>query len=1079
MRIGGTVIAALCISLLAAQAQQPSATMPGAAQIRLNQRFSRLAGTLGSRPMVQRNSALAHAQASASGAGHAQTSVSGGGGLFQVAPQFHSGLGGVATGDLNADGKADVVALTEETVRVYLSNGAGSFAQPVEYAVPFEPGTALIADFNGDGKLDLVVVSIGASSAFTITPYSLVSILLGNGDGTFQPRADFAVPFQAGATALGDFNGDGKLDVAIAGPTLSILLGNGDGTFQPHLDTAMNGVTGSLVIGDFNGDGKADVAIATLQGVGILIGKGDGTFASEVDYVAGINDSLTLAAGDFNGDHHLDLAFQSSAGSHTVNVLLGNADGTFQPAILNTVDASQPYGIYRLVAADFNGDGKADIAGVVLDENLVVVSFGNGDGTLRPAVDYGVGQGDSAIALADLDGNGKTDLVVANTTESTFSALLNNGDGTFRSNLEYLAGVGPSAAVTADFNGDGMADVAVANGACIMQDNDCQPSQSVSVLLGKGDGTFRAHVDYPVGNYPQAVAVGDFNGDGHIDIVTPNHDDDTVSVLLGNGDGTFRARTDYATAPLPYWTAVGDFNGDGKLDLAVATAGSSVISVLLGNGDGTFRTHVEYATALPSVAVAAADLNGDGKLDLVVVAPNDSFGAAPGQVSILLGHGDGTFPQHVEYSVGRAWGVAVADLNGDNKPDLVTANGGLNCRVIDNCSNDATISVLLGNGDGTFQAARAYPTGAGPYSVSVADFNHDGAADIVTANVAVHADSIASGTTFSMLWGNGDGTFRPHLEVEAGPGPISVAVADFNGDSKPDLAVALAASSRVSALLNTQTALQNVLTVNLTSGNSDFGVGLIVSNPPDFSCGPNVNSCSAAYDPNSAIDLNSGADNPALVFSNWTGDCTGSSACALDMRLDRTVTAVFAPNPSTFTLAVTKTGTGGGTLGAAQNLLVCSGDLCSGSYPSGTTVSVGAVADTGSTFSGWSNPDCPHTQLECVVTMNSDIAFTGAFDITPDFRVSASDLSPGAISPGQSATSAIAIAAVAGFSSAVALTCSVSPNPPLTPQCSINPNSAIPGTPATLTVTTAGPQAGLAATSDSGLGTALSIPLSA
>jgi hypothetical protein len=319
--------------------------------------------------------------------------------------------------------------------------------------------------------------------------------------------------------------------------------------------------------------------------VTVLISKGDGTFIAGVNYAAGPSPS-NVTVGDFNGDHRLDLAVTASDGANgIVNVLLGKGDGTFQKAIPNLMETLQPYGLGQFLVADLNGDGKADVAAIGLQDSTLSIAFGNGDGTLGPATAYGSGAVALYVASGDFDGDGKLDLVTGN--QGTFGVLFNGGDGTFRSNAEYLADVGPRAVVTADFNGDGIADIASANGACIDDNVEyCLPAQNISILLGNGDGTFKARANFPTGNYPQSLAVGDFNGDGHPDIVTANHDDDTVSVLLGNGDGTFRSKVDYATAPYPFSVATGDFDGDGKLDLAVATVGSNVVSVLLGNGDG-------------------------------------------------------------------------------------------------------------------------------------------------------------------------------------------------------------------------------------------------------------------------------------------------------------------------------------------------------------------------------------------------------------------------------------------------------------------------------------------------------------
>src|SRR5579862_1673314 len=234
--------------------------------------------------------------------------------------------------------------------------------------------------------------------------------------------------------------------------------------------------------------------------------------------------------------------------------------------------------------------------------------------------------------------------------------------------------------------------------------------------------------------------------------------------------------------------ALGDFNGDGKADLVVTNYPDSSVSVLLGNGDGTFQSKVDYSAGPQPVSVAVGDFNGDGKVDLVVANGNDG----PSNVSVLLGNGDGTFQAAANYSVGSLLypymspaSVAVGDFNGDGKADLATAN------------QFGNVSVLLGNGDGTFETAAHYPAGAGAVAVAVGDFNGDGKADLVTVN---YADN-----SLSVLLGNGDGTFQASVNYTLATfpyvSPDSVAVADFNGDGKADLAVANASAGSVSVLL--------------------------------------------------------------------------------------------------------------------------------------------------------------------------------------------------------------------------------------------------------------------------------------
>ena len=293
---------------------------------------------------------------------------------------------------------------------------------------------------------------------------------------------------------------------------------------------------------------------------------------------------------------------------------------------------------------------------------------------------------------------------------------------------------------------------------------------------------FAPWTDYPTGRYA-TVATGDVNNDGKADIVTANGGDSTVSVLLGKGDGSFQAKGDYATGPSARAVAVGEFNGDGKQDVATRNTdghGLGSVSVLLGNGDGTFRAKVDYPTGGSGTDVAVGDFNGDGKQDLATSSPS-------GNVSVLLGNGDGTFRAKVD-SVGAVGGtLAVGDFNGDGKQDLVVAN---------DLMSNWTASVLLGKADGTFNAKVDYPTGPGPADVAVGDFNGDGKQDLATANGLFDF----GGDTVDVLLGKGDGTFAGAITYATGLMPRSVAVADFNGDGKQDLVTANVDGGDVSVL---------------------------------------------------------------------------------------------------------------------------------------------------------------------------------------------------------------------------------------------------------------------------------------
>ncbi|MDZ4722528.1 MAG: FG-GAP-like repeat-containing protein, partial [candidate division Zixibacteria bacterium] len=309
-------------------------------------------------------------------------------------------------------------------------------------------------------------------------------------------------------------------------------------------------------------------------------------------------------------------------------------------------------------SADFDGDGKPDLAVANYSSNSVSILKNNGNGTFESAVNYGVGVSPYSVTSADFDGDGKPDLAGANAGSGSVSILKNNGNGTFASAVNYGVGSVPYSVSSADFDGDGEPDLAVANAG----------SGSVSILKNNGNGTFASAVNYGVGGSPTSVTSADFDGDGKPDLAVAYISSSNVSILKNNGNGTFASAVNYGVGSGPYSVTSADFDGDGKPDLAVANEYSSTVSILKNDGNGTFASAVNYGVGINPRSVTSADFDGDGKPDLAVANYSNN-------VSILKNDGNGTFASAVNYGVGSyAISVTSADFDGDGKSDLAVAN---------------------------------------------------------------------------------------------------------------------------------------------------------------------------------------------------------------------------------------------------------------------------------------------------------------------------------------------------------------------------------------------------------------------
>jgi hypothetical protein len=787
----------------------------------------------------------------------------------------------LAVGDFNGDGHMDVVTGNDDTantVSVLLGNGNGTFATHVDYPVGGPVAGIAVGDFNNDGKLDIVVV-------YGFDP-AKVAVLLGNGDGTFKPYMPTTAGFQGGSIAVGDFNGDGKLDVAVSDnestiPGVDIMLGNGNGTFEPPVSYATAPDPRMVIAGDFNSDGKVDLATTNAESetISVLLGNGDGTFQTHKDNSTAIAAScISLAAGALSDNRRLDIVAGCQAEGEVV-VLISNGNGTFKAAKAYPV----PAGVDDVALGDFNGDGKLDVA-VTNAGTMVSILPGTGSGTLKAAVPFGTNYGPSGIASADFNGDGKVDLVTADdgapfgATVATISVLLSNGKDMFAARTDYSVG---NENVTGAYSGIAAADL-TGNGKpdLIVPITFAYPYE-ISILMNKGNGTFKPFVSYPLPTGAVAVVAGDFNNDHKPDIAVANgNGTGVITVLLNSGTGTFPTYTQYAINGISDGLAVGDFNKDGNLDIVATNGSQNTISVLLGNGTGTFPTFATYTTGSSPYGVTVGDFNGDGWPDIAVA------NRSSGTVSILINKADGsgTFLPKVDYAAaggGAPLTLAAGSFRGNGKIDLAVATD----------SAFGGIEVLLGNGDGTFQKAVPYDTLNNANGVVVGDFNNDGNLDLAVSIAS--ADSAFGFVT--ILPGLGNGTFGPGITLTSAPLPYGIVAADFNGDGGLDLAMG---NGTTGGDTGSATVLLNEPLIGLTPDSLTFAAR-------------KVGTTSAAQ----VVTVSNPGATPLKVTSiTITGDFAETNDCPAKLTVGKscTINVTFSP---------TATGTRTGTLSIKDSAL--------------------------------------------------------------------------------------------------------------------------------------------------------------
>lgn len=582
------------------------------------------------------------------------------------------GLANLALADFNLDGSLDLAGLDRNAgqVRLFLNNGSGAFPPSAPWAVGRMPTALAVADVNGDSRPDLVTVNSVSRDA---------SLLIGNGDGTFRPQVVLAAELAPASVASGDLNGDRNQDLVfgIVGQYLLILISNGDGTFASPEWYPVGGQA-SVTMGDLDNDGKLDVVAGVSFGAGLLLlkGHGDGRL-SDAEQIGTVTGAQFLALADWDGNGLLDVLSASNTSS-AVSLFTNHNPEPFRLAW--QLGVARPL---SLVAGDWNGDGKPDLAASSGGASGVWVIEGCGDGTVKGAVHYVVGTTTTGLVTADFNQDGIPDLAASNRDSNDAAILLNKGSGTFQPPrvLRAGAGCGPTGLIAADFNNDRRADLVLT----------CGQVPRLDLLLSSTEGTYEAPRQLPQPSLFFSAAAADLNADGNPDLAlaTPTG----IVLLFGNGDGSFRSPVELpgassqtaqpvTVARTPLLAA--DLNRDGRPDLVSGSPQGNALLLFLATGPGTFhRKSVD--TGLAAGYLAVADWNGDGMPDIAVAGG----GQGGPSLSLLTGDGKGGFELTGELSLPVPPELAAGvDLNGDGRADLMLSD-----------ASQGVLSLFISSGD--------------------------------------------------------------------------------------------------------------------------------------------------------------------------------------------------------------------------------------------------------------------------------------------------------------------------------------------------------------------------------------------
>ncbi|CAF4099052.1 unnamed protein product, partial [Adineta steineri] len=692
--------------------------------------------------------------------------------------------------DFNNDNNYDIAYVDYGTnnLGIFLGYGNKTFANVMIYSTRdgSRPLSLISGDFNKDNRIDIVVANYGTND---------ICIFHGFGNGTFilfeiYSTGDGSLPSMI---TISDLNNDSYLDIIVANfgtNNVGIFYGLNNDSFDAQItySTSTNSKPLWVSVDDYNNDNYLDLAIANsnLNNIGILLGNGLGYFTNPTTYSDGPSSTpKCLAVGDFNKDNRLDIVVASYSANNIAillghpkkniknqtnlsPILLGNYYADFTSEISYSTGSS--FGPYSIAVGDLNNDTQMDFIVANSDDGSLGIVFGFDNGSYSVENKYllSVGSTPRHVLIDDFNKDNKLDVVVTNFDQDNIIVLLGKeGDGLFASELIYSTGIGsnPKTLAIAQLTNDEYLDVIVTNSG----------TDSLGLFYGFSYIVFTSAKACESGenSTPTSVAIGDFNNDGHLDLVSTLLGSSEVCVFFGYGNGTFSSMMIYSQIPAssPWSVAVGDFNNDNQQDLTIANWGIDSIGVLLGYGNGSFSTPILYSTGLGTrpISIAIGDFNNDNQQDITVA------NAGGGSIGLFFGYGNGSFENVILLSTGNAShpsSVTIADMNNDNQLDIIVANEGIDA-----------IGIFFGYGNGSFTKQLLVSCGdhSSPWYAIAGDFNQDGRLDLATANYAT--------SSIGVFYGYGNGSFGNLTTYSTGinSNPVSLKIGDFNNDNQLDI----------------------------------------------------------------------------------------------------------------------------------------------------------------------------------------------------------------------------------------------------------------------------------------------------